>query len=885
MMALPNRLLRKSTVITNAVPVYHKELKLVAYAADKVVILLDLASFTSRNLTGHTDTVTTFQFHSCNSMILVSGGLDGRLIEWDLRTGTKLKQTKLDLPITFVHGPFICLQLKKQYCLRMYTSAFEAYTTAFESCNTPLFSIGGGKDRIVAHVQNLDLFVYWVDYRVTTSEMIIATGNGIGEIFIWYHLASVTEDSFQDPLDVLEEDSKGILASAISSFEPVKQAVLQAKACGSSFDYHPTHPSKVKRNIIHWHSSAVKTMCFTSTGSHLLSGGLEGVLVKWDTAECLGGPRQRRFLPRLGAPIFAVANSGGPSEDTISLTLENNAMYILTGALKTVYFLQGFVQMPLTWRSVHSFSVPVNVVVLPYVRSHQNIPPLVLTNGAMGFLQLLDFRRRKLEIAKVNVSRQLATPRDKDPVLPVSFSEVFLVALSPPVADYYWICTYERLRKMRGRQIDDQSRITWWNYHNQSLPDDITAQNALSSLFMPMEVTSLSHLGSTASSLGFVSSKNLMCYLLLQDFRLLVMENRGRTVSSNFEWVKRSCHRLCLPNSSSLTNTECPQSTVIKYAAPCSDGTTEERFLLVLTAGTEVFIFDWDLLLDEGCPHPLLSLDLAKSTDRITSTLFAPLAVVHKPVVLWSGSEPPCYLAVYLRGHVPDETPATSRTSGVLCVLRLHRPCEDRWALDPVTVTADLTLTCIDSHPHKPLVAVGLQDGTAAVFRLILDGPSVYLDRVQSFPALPAHPLCDRRRMHRSGSKSKIRIQPPATRLLSLHFLPDLPDTQPFRLVGLLETLTGRERGRRDVVTYNLADQPSDQDTPGSIQSVKEQPISLLDMCAPNVPSLVAPKSRKRPAIKSDTHFEDTLRQISSYPIHTAPAPEQVLRQLMDKSS
>lgn len=56
--------------------------------------------------------------------------------------------------------------------------------------------------------------------------------------------------------------------------------------------------------IMHWHAHAVADLVFNSDGSYLVSGGEEGVLVIWQTAS-----GNKRFLPRLGAPIRRVSMS------------------------------------------------------------------------------------------------------------------------------------------------------------------------------------------------------------------------------------------------------------------------------------------------------------------------------------------------------------------------------------------------------------------------------------------------------------------------------------------------------------------------------------------------------------------------------------------------
>ena len=77
-------------------------------------------------------------------------------------------------------------------------------------------------------------------------------------------------------------------------------------------------PSKA---ILHWHSLAVSSLCWSEAGEVLYSGGAEAVLVKWRQEE----GSQPSFLPRLGAAITGLAGGGG-----VTLAqLENNRLVVV----------------------------------------------------------------------------------------------------------------------------------------------------------------------------------------------------------------------------------------------------------------------------------------------------------------------------------------------------------------------------------------------------------------------------------------------------------------------------------------------------------------------------------------------------------------------------
>ena len=61
---------------------------------------------------------------------------------------------------------------------------------------------------------------------------------------------------------------------------------------------------KPTTNVLHWHALRVLSLCFTTEGSYLLSGGHECVLVKW-----MYKTGQKDFKARLGAPLSEIVCS------------------------------------------------------------------------------------------------------------------------------------------------------------------------------------------------------------------------------------------------------------------------------------------------------------------------------------------------------------------------------------------------------------------------------------------------------------------------------------------------------------------------------------------------------------------------------------------------
>ncbi|KAK8786954.1 hypothetical protein V5799_023270 [Amblyomma americanum] len=88
------------------------------------------------------------------------------------------------------------------------------------------------------------------------------------------------------------------------------------------------------RSIYHWHTLPVRDLAYTSSGSFLLSGGGECVLVKWSLPS---GDRQ--FLPRMGLPISHVITS---PDATLLLTAHtDNCLRLVNSQLCVVRKVQG----------------------------------------------------------------------------------------------------------------------------------------------------------------------------------------------------------------------------------------------------------------------------------------------------------------------------------------------------------------------------------------------------------------------------------------------------------------------------------------------------------------------------------------------------------------
>ncbi|XP_055332292.1 WD repeat-containing protein 75-like [Paramacrobiotus metropolitanus] len=143
--------------------------------------------------------------------------------------------------------------------------------------------------------------------------------------------------------------------------------------------YGLENPSSVTRCILHWHSSSVGDVVFSSQGSFLWSGGSESTLVQWSMADTA----HKDFLPRMAAPIEGlsfVPTSGG---STVAVHHRNNTI-TLVGAQRNI--------LARIDDLCSSFSSSTNSESIHFVRYDPNNAALVLPGqpGQLAFYGLTD---------------------------------------------------------------------------------------------------------------------------------------------------------------------------------------------------------------------------------------------------------------------------------------------------------------------------------------------------------------------------------------------------------------------------------------------------------------------------------------------------------------
>nr|VZI14803.1 unnamed protein product [Spirometra erinaceieuropaei] len=415
------RFIKKSASLTNAVPFYCKRTNTVIYATDKVLFV-----------------------HDCSASVFIydKGFEIKRQLFENLPTSNKTTALNNHFVVSVCGGTLHVYWLKTKKAVRY---------------ELPVKGAQASKKQFTC-------------VACHPKDAVIATGNVLGEVMVWWNFTMPFES---DESTSLEDDDDDVTSETLM------------ESSGHMEEFKLVNPKRVKRSVMHWHSREVTALAFTAEGKHLFSGGLEGVLVKWDLTECFGGVRQRRFFPLLGSPICGISSPGGESEETVVLTLENNSFLVLNGALQIIFEKSELCQTPRRWAR-HLLKPSIGVLPLSEPNETNDTPlhPEVLVNGSMGQLQVLDCATGTVT-DQFNINRK--PPVMCDGLTAPIFSEVQLAAVNSsylPTATQ-WLVTYDVLQipvdcasSTAGFSIDNQSRITWWK-REKNVPATTAAPGGL----------------------------------------------------------------------------------------------------------------------------------------------------------------------------------------------------------------------------------------------------------------------------------------------------------------------------------------------------------------------------------------------------------------------
>ncbi|EUB64699.1 WD repeat-containing protein [Echinococcus granulosus] len=870
---------------------------------------------------------------------LFSCGLDGKIIVSDIEDGHTLSKIIMRKPISRIahsHNTYASLlgHGKSKY-ISISDISFQNGCRIFPGIEVEhLFDIN---EHFVAAVSNTKLYLHWFkfnDYTCYTfpvgeksaakaykcltcvachpTEAIVATGNAMGEIMIWWNLTTTSSNLFNEMHveggEDGDDDSSGEDEADVGHFHAINKKFNSG--------WRLLHPKHVRRSGMHWHNFVVTALAFTGEGKHLYSGGIEGVLVKWDLTDCFGGIKNRRFLSMLNSPIQEISSPGGDSGDCAVVLLERNCFFIVNGAMQIIYKHMGLDQIPRRWRAFAARqSRALTALSLPNAEDagthddcgHNNddsTSASLLLSGALGGLQVVDPASAKI-LGSMDVNQRHYVVCDAVPSPLVSE-----VLLAEAWQDGEWVATYAELQLPRlpvprphlaGHSSDNQAQLVWWRRVRRRDQDAPSSGFEYEAVFGEP----LAYLNCQATDLKFTrhpdGPQGFQTLLILRDQRVLVWQYNSVSdvQASQKPWKLTACiasnpdrifylevketvspapSKLCILNSDEESTGELMRSREEALAA----SKEKLRSIVVRATGLSLNSFMWirwqsgstvmeDMLPLDACHLPSWSdWKVGSFPDEVVE--ICQLAVL----------DPTKRLCVALLRPAFTTKSKRRDADGALCLLVV----DPRGRLIPRTGVFDLAPTGAFAVDQTcGVVAVGLMNGSCVVY-------DANLQMVVTLPQLPLLPFCDRQRRNSDDGKQR---KPAPTQPEALVFLPSKTKSATLPpLAAVIATGRGRDAGRRDLAVYSVKPfSASVESLPRSrtettsllarVERIDDDEMMEEEGSTPVGEHSLLPTHRLKSHLITDAELVRTLRRISQYPVDAAPPPEQLLAQLFRK--
>uniref|UniRef100_A0A452QZT3 WD repeat domain 75 n=1 Tax=Ursus americanus TaxID=9643 RepID=A0A452QZT3_URSAM len=257
-------------------------------------------------LQGHRNLVTGIQLNPNNHLQLYSCSFDGTIKLWDYIDGILIK--------TFIVGH----KLHALFTL--------AYVFQLVSVKLPKSSSQEIEAKELSFV---------LDY-INQSPKCIAFGNEVKFALVFYFVYKI---SLQFTLSSSKNKKHAKNNFTCVACHPKEDCIATGHKDGKirlwrNFD----DDKKYTYTCLHWHHDLVMDLAFSVTGTSLLSGGRESVLVEWRDAT----EKNKEFLPRLGATIEHISVS--PAGDLFCTSHSDNKIIIIHRNLEASAVIQGLVK-------------------------------------------------------------------------------------------------------------------------------------------------------------------------------------------------------------------------------------------------------------------------------------------------------------------------------------------------------------------------------------------------------------------------------------------------------------------------------------------------------------------------------------------------------------
>uniref|UniRef100_A0A2K5IGW2 WD repeat-containing protein 75 n=1 Tax=Colobus angolensis palliatus TaxID=336983 RepID=A0A2K5IGW2_COLAP len=272
-------------------------------------------------LHGHRNLVTGIQLNPNNHLQLYSCSLDGTIKLWDYIDGILIK--------TFIVG---C----KLHALFTVAQAEDSVFAIVNKEKPDIFQLVSVKlPKSSSQEVEAKELSFVLDY-INQSPKCVAFGNEVNFVLL------VFWNFFFTPRFTLSSSRNKKHAKnnfTCVACHPTEDCIASGHMDGKIRLWRNFYDDKkYTYTCLHWHHDMVMDLAFSVTGTSLLSGGRESVLVEWRDAT----EKNKEFLPRLGATIEHISVS--PAGDLFCTSHSDNKIIIIHRNLEASAVIQGLVK-------------------------------------------------------------------------------------------------------------------------------------------------------------------------------------------------------------------------------------------------------------------------------------------------------------------------------------------------------------------------------------------------------------------------------------------------------------------------------------------------------------------------------------------------------------
>ncbi|KAI9554716.1 hypothetical protein GHT06_019992 [Daphnia sinensis] len=430
-----------ATDIVRQPPVFTNDSKYICIASGRQIGIYSVESADKvHSLKEHTVDVIGLAIKDDN--ILLSCDASGETIEWNINNGTMIKK-----------APIVVAGIKEFHSFhypgngKFLVATPSMYTTNMSS----LWIVDN-------YTRPRKLFA---DIKSTPQSIAFGCNQGNGSLVVV---------ALQDHSVVVKDITNGVDKKHMTdqrkftcvALHSEKLIMATGDISGRILIWHDfVHKSRPVKTVYHWHTLPVNSVCFSSEGEYIYSGGSEKVMVKWRL-----GMSRKQFLPRMGSSIKYIVNA--PDNICVATSHSDNAIRFIDSTNKINRAIIGLVKHD----PIRGFAdtEPIKESVMPTGLVFDPRSRGIFFNAQAGFLQLYDPQKNSL-IFNMDVANRNVLTDERN--LVIGNAEVLRVAVSPTGE---WLATLEVWSNMSAGYHD--MNLKFWRYDavqaNYELNTDVT---------------------------------------------------------------------------------------------------------------------------------------------------------------------------------------------------------------------------------------------------------------------------------------------------------------------------------------------------------------------------------------------------------------------------